>query len=55
MNEAESFVPLGLSLSSSIPTAYAVGCSLAPLRAFPVFLEYIRNGEVGHSQATARE
>ena len=32
MYEAESFAPLGLSLCSRRPTAYAVGCTLPPLR-----------------------
>jgi len=38
MYKAESFAPLGLSLPRSRPTAYAVGCILAPLRGFPIFL-----------------
>jgi hypothetical protein len=36
MYAAESFAPLGLSRACRRPTAYAVGCILAPLRGFPV-------------------
>jgi len=38
MYEAESFAPLGLYQACRRPTAYAVGCILAPLRGFSIFL-----------------